>query len=86
MVIAVVCSCLLLLVVLFFDWIYVLLVPTYGEIRWYGKQLFTALQHLHTTGFIHADLKPDNVVVGGRQRHDIKVGDMASLQALLAYP
>lgn len=29
----------------------------------YGRQLFIALNHLHKQGFIHADLKPDNIMV-----------------------
>ncbi len=29
----------------------------------YGRQLCSALEHLAATGIVHADLKPDNIVV-----------------------
>jgi len=47
------------------------LVKKYGKgeginlkaVRSYGKQLFVALRHISRCGLVHADLKPDNMVV-----------------------
>lgn len=36
-------------------------------------QLATALPHLTSVGIIHADLKPDNIMVVDRQQWPIKV-------------
>mmetsp|Transcript_10480 Transcript_10480/g.17573 ORF Transcript_10480/g.17573 Transcript_10480/m.17573 type:complete len:300 (-) Transcript_10480:79-978(-) len=43
----------------------------------YGRQLFTALAHLHKQGFIHADLKPDNIMVS-KDAQKIKLCDFGS--------
>ena len=43
----------------------------------YGRQLFTALSHLHRHGYIHADLKPDNIMVSTDTKH-IKLCDFGS--------
>jgi len=32
-------------------------------VRTYARQLFTALRHMEKLNIVHADLKPDNVVV-----------------------
>jgi len=39
----------------------------------YLGQLIEAVEHLHNRGWVHCDLKPDNVMVG--EGHDIKVID-----------
>ena len=41
-------------------------------VRSFGKQLFVALKLVHSLNYVHADLKPDNVVVG-KKRSLIKV-------------
>jgi serine/threonine protein kinase len=35
------------------------------RVRGYGAQLFCALRHTHHRGVVHADVKPDNLLVGG---------------------
>jgi serine/threonine-protein kinase PRP4 len=32
-------------------------------VRSYGRQLLTGVAHVHAVGLVHADLKPDNVVL-----------------------
>lgn len=36
-------------------------------------QLATALTHLESVGVIHADIKPDNVMIVDRQQHPLHV-------------
>jgi hypothetical protein len=43
------------------------------QVRSFGKQLFVALMHLHQCEYVHADLKPDNILVGGEKRSLLKV-------------
>lgn len=43
----------------------------------YGRQLFIALSLLHRNGLIHADLKPDNIMVSEDTRK-IKLCDFGS--------
>lgn len=50
-------------------------------VRTYARQLFTALRHLERTGIIHADLKPDNMVVNERYT-TLKVCDLGSAMEL----
>ena len=34
-----------------------------SAVRQYAKQLFIACKHMHEQGIVHADLKPDNIVI-----------------------
>ncbi|KAM7383703.1 hypothetical protein PAMA_011184 [Pampus argenteus] len=43
------------------------------EIRPVLHQLTTALSHLHSIGIVHADLKPDNIMVADRRQRPLKV-------------
>lgn len=43
----------------------------------YGRQLFTALQLIHRLNYIHADLKPDNIMVS-KDTKTIKLCDFGS--------
>lgn len=44
----------------------------------FGKQLMVALLHLHRLGYVHADVKPDNMVVGGAKQALVKLCDFGS--------
>lgn len=34
-----------------------------SAVRTFGRQLFRALRHIHGAGVVHADIKPDNIVL-----------------------
>jgi len=46
-------------------------------VRAYGRQLFTALKYMERLGIVHADLKPDNIVVNDKYNL-LKVCDFGS--------
>jgi len=48
-----------------------------NAVRIYAQQMFAALRHIHSCGFIHADIKPDNVVVN-ESRTCIKICDFGT--------
>ncbi|KAF9109833.1 Serine/threonine-protein kinase plk2, partial [Mortierella sp. GBA39] len=47
---------------------------TEPEVRYFGKQVTTALQHLHKLGFAHVDVKPQNLF--STDAMTIKLGDL----------
>jgi len=47
---------------------------SYGEFRFFAKQLAAGLCHLHQYGLIHCDLKPENVLL--TKEMDVKIGDL----------
>ena len=48
------------------------------QTRAFGRQLFVALRHLHACEHIHADIKPDNILIGGEKRNLLKLGDFGT--------
>jgi len=37
---------------------------SYEQVNQIGVQLITLLEQVHSVGYVHADLKPDNILVG----------------------
>jgi len=50
----------------------------FKAVRSYTKQILTALRHMHKLGMVHADLKPDNMVIS-QELKLLKVCDMGSV-------
>lgn len=48
------------------------------QVRHFGRQLFVALRHLHACDHVHADLKPDNILIGGEKRNLLKLCDFGT--------
>lgn len=48
-----------------------------SAVRVYARQLFTALRHLERSGVVHADIKPDNIVVN-EANTSVKLCDFGS--------
>ena len=42
-------------------------------VQLFGKQMLAALYHMHDCGVLHADIKPDNILVNARH-NAVKVG------------
>ncbi|CAK9074081.1 unnamed protein product [Durusdinium trenchii] len=50
-------------------------------VRAYTRQLLTALRHLHKCGIIHADIKPDNILISAGH-NVVKICDLGSAMEL----
>lgn len=44
-------------------------VVTIEEVRQIGTQLIKALRELHSLGYVHLDIKPDNILLGLNDRN-----------------
>mmetsp|Transcript_45746 Transcript_45746/g.106206 ORF Transcript_45746/g.106206 Transcript_45746/m.106206 type:complete len:602 (-) Transcript_45746:145-1950(-) len=49
-------------------------------VRSYAKQLLTALSHIHRCEYVHADIKPDNILISDSKegRNIVKICDLGS--------
>jgi len=54
---------------------------TISAVRVYAKQLFIALRHIKTCRIMHADIKPDNIVVNERKTV-LKIVDFGSASSI----
>ncbi|KAK7205404.1 serine/threonine-protein kinase prp4 [Myxozyma melibiosi] len=48
-----------------------------GQIQSYAKQIFLGLEHLRSNNILHADIKPDNILVSA-DRKTVKIADLGS--------
>ncbi len=48
------------------------------------RQLLRALDHLHTSGYIHADVKPENVLYRSSPKPSARLSDIGSARAILS--
>lgn len=48
-------------------------------VRAYAHQMFLALSLLRKTNIVHADIKPDNILVGGTASYQCKHADLAGV-------
>jgi serine/threonine protein kinase len=57
-------------------------------VRSYGRQLFVALLHMHKSGYVHSDVKPDNILIGGEhnKRTLLKVRARRTVRSPLSLP
>jgi eukaryotic-like serine/threonine-protein kinase len=61
--------------------------PSYSDRRAVLDQLFEAVEAVHAAGFVHRDLKPDNIVVGSSGRGpEIKILDLGVAKQLGVSP
>lgn len=51
------------------------LLPEPAAIRDLAQQLFEGLAVIHNTGFVHADICPANLLIGGHIDHQLKIAD-----------
>lgn len=54
-------------------------VPDYNTLIKWCKTLLTSIKHIHRYGFIHCDIKPDNILILDDQDESIVVADMGLL-------
>ncbi|PIO72291.1 hypothetical protein TELCIR_05786 [Teladorsagia circumcincta] len=55
---------------------------TFEESRFYGAEILSALQHLHSLSYVHRDVKPENVLVAASGH--IMISDFGSVKDLSA--
>ena len=46
-----------------------------AKVRWIAKQLCDAISFIHSRGYLHCDIKTENILIEDRRRLNIKLGD-----------
>jgi len=49
-------------------------------------QMFRAVQHVHSVGIVHRDIKPPNFLAGGEDGHEVKICDFGLAAAVTSKP
>ncbi|RUP49967.1 kinase-like domain-containing protein [Jimgerdemannia flammicorona] len=51
-------------------------VPEESEVKHLTRQICEAVQYMHERGFVHRDIKPDNILLASRDRGLVKLSDL----------
>ncbi|RUS26438.1 kinase-like domain-containing protein [Jimgerdemannia flammicorona] len=53
-------------------------VPEESEVKHLTRQICEAVRYMHERGFVHRDIKPDNILLASRDRGLVKLSDLGS--------
>jgi len=51
---------------------------TEADVHRFAKQLISAVEHIHSKGIIHGDLAPENILLAGDEKSDLKLGGFSA--------